>query len=270
MTTARTPKSPARFRLPDPPQREPDEMTSYDHLHKPGSAHYLALHFGRPDTTLVEADRWIIAHPDTYRSRARRPDLLIAFDVNPADYEASNGYIISEQGKPPDFVMEVASESTAAIDVGEKREEYAALGITEYWRFDRSGEYHGARLAGDRLVDGQYVPIAIEELPDGNLQGYCAALNLNLQWNSGMLVWQDPATGRPIVTIEDERQARAEVETEARAERQARAEAEVEARAERQARAEVEANARAERQARAEAEARVRELEQELRRVRDG
>ena len=58
MTTARTPKSPARFRLPDPPQREPDEMTSYDHLHKPGSAHYLALHFGRPDTTLVEAERW--------------------------------------------------------------------------------------------------------------------------------------------------------------------------------------------------------------------
>ena len=298
MTTARTPKSPARFRLPDPPQREPDEMTSYDHLHKPGSAHYLALHFGRPDTTLVEADRWIIAHPDAYRSRARRPDLLIAFDVNPADYEASNGYIISEQGKPPDFVMEVASESTAAIDVGEKRDEYAALGIAEYWRFDQSGEYHGARLAGDRLVDGQYVPIAIEELPDGNLQGYCAALNLNLQWNSGMLVWQDPATGRPIVTIEDERQAleterqahaeanaearaarqaHAEANAEARAARQARAEAEAEARAARQARAEAEAEARAERQARederetrAEAEARVRELEQELRRLRDG
>ncbi len=270
MTTARTPKSSARFRLPDPPQREPDEMTSYDHLHKSGSARYLALHFGRPDTTLVEADRWIIAHPDAYRSRARRPDLLIAFDVNPADYEASNGYIISEQGKPPDFVMEVASESTAEIDVGEKRDEYAALGITEYWRFDQSGEYHGARLAGDRLVDGQYVPITIEELPDGNLQGYCAALNLNLQWNSGILVWQDPATGRPIVTIEDERQARAEAEAEARAERQAHAEAEAEARAERQARAQAEAGAHAERQARVEAEARVRELEQELRRLRDG
>ena len=277
MTTARTPKSSARFRLPDPPQREPDEMTSYDHLHKSGSARYLALHFGRPDTTLVEADRWIIAHPDAYRSRARRPDLLIAFDVNPADYEASNGYIISEQGKPPDFVMEVASESTAEIDVGEKRDEYAALGITEYWRFDQSGEYHGARLAGDRLVDGQYVPITIEELPDGNLQGYCAALNLNLQWNSGILVWQDPATGRPIVTLEDTRQAledtrqaledtRQALEDTRQAfedERQARAEAEAESHAERQARAD-------ERETRAEAEARVRELEQELRRLRDG
>ncbi len=270
MTTARTPKSPARFRLPDPPQREPDEMTSYDYLHKPGSAHYLALHFGRPDTTLVEADRWIIARPDAYRSRGRRPDLLIAFEVNPADYEASNGYIISEQGKPPDFVMEIASESTAEIDVGEKRDEYAALGIAEYWRFDHTGEYHGARLAGDRLVEGRYVPIPIEELPDGNLQGYSAALNLNLQWNSGILVWHDPATGCPIATLEDERQARAEAEAAARAERQARAEAEAAGRAERQARAEAEAAGRAERQARAEAEAKVRELEQELRRLRDG
>ena len=182
MPTARTPQSPAPFRLPDPPRREPDEMTSYDHLHKPGSAHYLALHFGRPDTTLVEAERWISAQPDADRSSGRRPDLLIAFDVNPAAYQASNGYIISEQGKPPDFVMEIASETTAETDVGEKRDEYAALGIAEYWRFDQSGEYHGTRLAGDRLVDGQYVPITIEELPDGNLQGHSAALNLNLQW----------------------------------------------------------------------------------------
>ena len=36
------------------------------------------------------------------------------------------GYIISEQGKPPDFVMEIASETTAETDVGEKRDEYAA------------------------------------------------------------------------------------------------------------------------------------------------
>ena len=137
--------------------------------------------------------------------------------------------------------MEIASETTAETDVGEKRDEYAVLGIAEYWRFGQSGEYHGTRLAGDRLVDGQYVPITIEELPDGNLQGHSAALNLNLQWNSGMLVWHDPATGRPIVTIEDERQARAEAEAEARAEREGRAQA----------------------------EAKVQEMEQELRRLRD-
>ena len=202
-TTTQQPGQEVRFRLPDPPKREPDEMTSYDHLHKLGNAHYLAVHLGNPDITLVEADRWIVPSPEFNRARARRPDLLIAFGVSPADYRASNGYIVSEQGKPPDFVLEVASESTAEADVGAKRDYYAELGIPEYWRFDETGEFHGTRLAGDRLVNGQYQPMLIEELPDGVLQGYSAALNLNLRWDNGQLVWRDPATGRRIVTLED-------------------------------------------------------------------
>ena len=121
MTTAKTPNPRRRFRLPDPPPREPDEMTAFDHIYKHGNNHYLAIHFGNPDTTLVEYDRWVILSPQANRSRARRPDLLIAFDVDPTAYEASNGYVISEQGKPPDFVLEVASESTANIDTGAKR-----------------------------------------------------------------------------------------------------------------------------------------------------
>ena len=138
MTTAKTPNPQSRFRLPDPPPREPDEMTAFDHVYKQGNNRYLAIHLGNQDTTLVVADRWIIAHPDADRSRARRPDLLTAFNVDPAAYHASNGYIVSEQGKPPDFVLEVASESTGATDTGAKRQDYAALGISEYWRFDEN------------------------------------------------------------------------------------------------------------------------------------
>ena len=246
-TTTQQPGQEVRFRLPEPPKREPDEMTSYDHLHKFGNAHYLALHFGRPDTTLVEADRWIVPSPEFNKARARRPDLLIAFGVSPADYRASNGYIVSEQGKPPDFVLEVASESTAEADVGAKRDYYAELGIPEYWRFDETGEFHGKRLAGDRLVNGQYQPMLIEELPDGVLQGYSAALNLNLRWDNGQLVWHDPATGRRIVTLDDERQAR--LSEQARADN-----------------AEVRANN--EQQQRIQAEARLQQLETELDRLR--
>jgi len=184
-------------------------MTQYDQLFKSGSSRDLAIHLGNPETTLVEADRWIITHPDDNRSRARRPDLLVAFDVDPAAYEASNGYVISEQGKPPDFVLEVASESTANIDTGAKRDDYAALGIAEYWRFDRTGEYHGARLAGDRLVQGRYEPITITELPGGGRQGFSTVLNLSLRWQDGQLLWINPATDQPILTYEDQR-ARAE------------------------------------------------------------
>ena len=224
MTTAKptvaTP--PARFRLPDIPQRHPDEkMTAYIHLHRLGNAHHLIGHLGNPATTIVGADRWIIAAPGTYGELARYPDLLVAFGVDPELYDASNGYVITEQGKPPDFVLEVASASTAEIDVGAKRGDYAALGIVEYWRFDETGEHHGARLVGERLVDGEYVPIEIEELPDGSLQGYSAALNLYLRWQDGQLQWIDPATGEHIATFDSER-ARADAEWEARVAAEAR------------------------------------------------
>ncbi len=242
MATPKTPKSSTPFRLPDPPEREPDEVTAYDYVYKLGNARYLALQFGNPDTTMVEADHWIVASPDEYRTRARRPDLLIAFGVNPSAYQANNGYIISEQGKPPDFVLEVASVSTGAIDVGPKRDDYLALGIPEYWRFDHTGEYHGARLAGDRLVDGRYEPLPIEELPDGSLQGYSHVLNLNLRWEQGQLGWYDPDTGRHITTLEDERAARIQESLRADSEHEARLRA----------------------------EARVHELEEQLRQLRGG
>ena len=94
--------------------------------------------------TLVTADRLIVASPEQDKARARRPDLLIAFNVSPQDYRQSNGYISSEQGKPPDFVMEVASITTAETDTGEKRDYYASMGIPEYWRFDETGQHFTA------------------------------------------------------------------------------------------------------------------------------
>ena len=200
-----TSPSPGRFRLPDIPQREPDEVTQFDHLFKTGRSHALAVHLGNPETTLVEADRWIIVEPGTFRDLARYPDLLVAFEVDPAAYEASNGYIISEQGKPPDFVLEVASASTADTDIGAKRDDYARMLIPEYWRFDKTGQYHGTRLAGDRLVNGVYVPIDIEELSEDVLQGYSEALGLYLRWERGELGWYDPATRQHIATFDTER-----------------------------------------------------------------
>ena len=66
------------------------------------------------------------------------PDLLIAMGADPETYRENNGYIISEQGKPPDFALEIASRSTGRQDVVEKRMTYADLGIPEYWRFDET------------------------------------------------------------------------------------------------------------------------------------
>ena len=83
------------------------------------------------------------------------PDCVIAFGVNPAAIVARNGYVISEVGQPPDFVLAVASRSTGRRDYTVKRAGYAGYGVREYWRFDPTGgRYHDTALAGDRLVDG--------------------------------------------------------------------------------------------------------------------
>ena len=194
--------------LPDPPERKPEDMTSFDHLTKNGGAHHLAQHFGHPGTTVVGGERYIIRDPDTPAADRRFPDLLIAFNADPEAYQDSNSYVISEQGKPPDFVMEIASESTGQEDTGNKRTWYASLGIPEYWRFDQTGRFHGSRLAGDQLVDGRYEPIPIEEVEEGVLQGHSAALGLLVRWERGELRWHDPETGQEIPTFEQEREGR--------------------------------------------------------------
>lgn len=54
---------------------------------------------GAPETTLVAADRWIVARTEFNKARARRPDLLVAFGVDLEAYRANNGYIIFRAGE---------------------------------------------------------------------------------------------------------------------------------------------------------------------------
>ena len=283
-TAAKQPKTGERFRLPDPPEREPDDMTSFDQLSGNGNAYHLRQHLMalRPaerDRILVSGEHYLVVRPTRNLVGSRYPDLLVAFGADPEAYRLSNGYIVEEQGKPPDFVLEIASERTGRVDVGAKREDYERLQIPEYWRFDETetGRHHGARLGGDMLVDGQYRPVDIEEVGDGALQGYSPMLDLYLRWELGELALIDPATGRRITTFEDER-ARADREREAYIEErearieemEARAAAEAERNAEREARTQAEARAHAERGRANAADARIRELEEENQRLRGG
>ena len=224
-----------RFVLPDPPEGDPEDMTSFDHLTVSGNVRYLIRHLGNPETTIVAGERFLTRGPGAPATDRMAPDLLIALGVDPEIYRENNGYIISEQRKPPDFVLEIASRSTGRQDVVEKRAAYADLEIPEYWRFDETGEFHGTRLAGDRLVDGQYEPVPIETVEEGVLQGHSNVLNLFLRWDHGHLGWHDPETGNHIIRYED-----------------------------------LEARADNEREARMAAEARVRELEAELERRQQG
>ena len=144
----------------------------------------------------MEYDLWIVASPEENCSRARRPDLLVAFDVRPHICHEHNGYIILEQGKPPDVVMEVASPSTADNGTVTKRDEYATLGIQEHWRFDSTGTDYGQRLAGDTLEQDSYLSLEITGIAPDILQGYSLPLKLLIRWDHGQLEWLAPAGHR--------------------------------------------------------------------------
>ena len=225
----------APFCLPDIPQKHPDDMTSVKYLHEPGQTHHLSQYLGRSDTTLVTGERYVVPGPAFVASESRYPDLLVAFDVNPAAYEARNGYVVSEQGKAPDFILEVGSRHTASDDLEGKKDYYERLGVGEYWLFDSQGEFYGFTLRGYRIESGRYRPIEVSEIRPGVFQGHSAALNVDLRAEDGNLRWHDPATGEHIPTFQSQT-ARAETA-------EARAEA---------------------------AEVQVQELEAEIRRLREG
>lgn len=124
------------------------------------------------------------------------PDCIVAFGVDPDAIRRRNGYLIWEVGKPPDLVMEVASESTAPNDIGRKRVLYAAMGIGEYWRLDATGgDLYGEALAGEYLLDGEYRRYDLRSDSDGRICGHSAALDLNICWDGMRFDIQDPLTG---------------------------------------------------------------------------
>ena len=129
-----------------------------------------------------------------------QPDLFIAFGVDEAAIRKNlPNFWIWETGKAPDFVMEVASPSTATNDLGRKRDLYARLGVAEYWRFDPTGgELYGRPLAGDRLVEGRYEPCEINVSPDGSEQSHSSLLNVDFQWDGKEFDVLDPTTRRTI------------------------------------------------------------------------
>lgn len=109
------------------------------------------------------------------------PDICLAFDVDAIAIGIRESYDLWEVGKPPDFVLEVASRSTYRKDLYEKPEIYAYIGAGEYWLFDPTGgELYGQALTGYQLVNGIYEPIEIAPNEHGVESGYSAALGLRL------------------------------------------------------------------------------------------
>ena len=166
--------------------------------------------------------------------RVISPDCYVAFGVDVERIFRNNTYLLWEMGKPPDFVLEIGSPSTARNDLGQKRDLYARLGIGEYWRYDGTGgDFYREPLVGEYLENGEYRRFDLNHEVDGTVWGHSPTLSLDLCWVNGRLRYYDPATETWLLNQEEEHAAVA-----------------------------------AERAARQTAEARVAELEAELERLR--
>ncbi len=208
--------------LPDPPKKY--DMQQYGHCIDASST--LKAYFGRRGDVLVSGQGYLIVSAGSVRDWGQHfyPDCVVAFGVNPKSIVSRNGYVISEVGKPPDFVMEVASRTTSSRDETVKWEGYANLRVPEYWGFDGSGEgYYSRKLWGGRLVGDAYQSIEVTEEADGELRGYSPVLSLYLCADAqDRLRFWDPMTREYLLTHIEARDRAAEAENRA-----AEAEAEI-------------------------------------------
>jgi Uma2 family endonuclease len=139
------------------------------------------------------------------------PDVLVVFGVE--DYPRDSYIVWREDGKIPDFVMEIASPSTYTRDLSEKRHIYAALGVTEYWRFDPTGKLFSPALEGERLANDEYEAIAVAADEAGILRGRSAVLELDICVRPELqLRLYDPATETWLRNLDESEDTLAETQ----------------------------------------------------------
>ena len=138
------------------------------------------------------------------------PDVYVVVGV-PAHLRDT--YLLWNEPKGPDFVLEVTSASTRRVDERRKRDVYAALGVSEYFLYDPRAEYLTPPLQGWRLRDGAYRPLPSVTVLAGRevaMASEVLGLELRDEREARMVRLRDPATGQDLLTYEESEHAREE------------------------------------------------------------
>jgi Uma2 family endonuclease len=124
------------------------------------------------------------------------PDVFVIRGVAKRDRDY---YLLWVEGKAPDIVIELTSDTTRSEDLKKKTTLYRdVLKIPEYFLFDPLQDYLKPPMQGYRLVEGQYRPI---EPVEGRLPS--EVLGLHLERYDSELRLFDPATGRRLPTLRE-------------------------------------------------------------------
>ena len=225
----------------------------------------LRAHYAADEQIYVGVDL-LIYYQRGNNLRRVAPDVFVARGV---PKRSRDTYKIWEEGKPPDFVLEVASPGTAGDNAGDKMELYARLGVREYWLYDPQGGLHKPRLQGYALSGARYRRLRGRKRPGVKVAVWSRVLDLELRFEADRLRLWDPAAKEYLLTLEEARAlrlaaeaardeeeaawqqaetARKQAETEREAEKAVPQEAEIRAEAAEQRVAELEAALKAARQ----------------------
>jgi Uma2 family endonuclease len=182
----------------------------------------LEIYFQNRDDVYVSGDL-LIYYKKGDKDTSIAPDVFVVFGV---DKKQRSSYLVWEEAKAPDFVLEILSPGTKNNDLAKKPQTYAGLGVKEYFIYDPLGELMELPLKAMQLVEGSYREMAVNKLNNGNFSIFSTVLGLEVTVESGELAFYDPKTGKKLLTHEEENAARIAAETRAfDAENLARAEA---------------------------------------------
>lgn len=124
------------------------------------------------------------------------PDVFVVKGVPKHPRE---NYLVWEEGKAPQVVIELTSSTTRREDQKKKFGLYRdVLKVKEYFLFDPKGDYLSPVFQGYSLQKGQYVPLS---MVDGRLPS--KVLNLHLEKAGSQLRLYNPATGKWLPTPEE-------------------------------------------------------------------
>jgi Uma2 family endonuclease len=129
--------------------------------------------------------------------RSLSPDVFVVTDCEPRRRVTFKTW---EEGKVPDFVLEIASESTYREDARSKLQLYERIGVAEYFIYDPEGAWLQPALQGYRLVKDAYQPL------NGNAERGVLSrrLGIRLALEHGQLVMTDSATGQPLLSGDEQ------------------------------------------------------------------
>jgi len=113
---------------------------------KTRSLDMLGLHFGAMGRVVYLAEEMAVLYPG---EEVFTPDVLAVADVPQPEDDERLAWVVADEGKGLDLVLEVLHRGDRKKDLVDNVERYARLGIPEYFIYDRAQQrIRGYRLAG--------------------------------------------------------------------------------------------------------------------------